>query len=326
MGGCGDASVYGPASTASGGGDAAQASGGSVSSAAVGVGGGTPSATSAGGSGGMSSSSVGQGSGGGPASDFSQPGPFSVAQSSSSLALSGCGFSNAMDYDLYTPTGGEGAPLVVLGHGFQRDKNKMVEMATHMASYGVRVVTPNYCHLTFADTDHEQNAADQVTLATALASGADVIHAGYSAGGTAALLAAASDSATVAVLGLDAVDNGGIAATASATLLVPGLGLVGEPSNCNSNNNDGTYLVGLAAEGTSLRVHDATHCSFEGPTDVLCTGLCGSSTGGQQQLIVQLATAFVAWQAGVDPSGADWVDGSGSQYQQLVASGQISAL
>ena len=159
-----------------------------------------------------------------------------------------------------------------------------------------------------------------------LASGADVIHAGYSAGGTAALLAAASDSATVAVLGLDAVDNGGIAATASATLLVPGLGLVGEPSNCNSNNNDGTYLVGLAAEGTSLRVHDATHCSFEGPTDVLCTGLCGSSTGGQQQLIVQLATAFVAWQAGVDPSGADWVDGSGSQYQQLVASGQISAL
>jgi hypothetical protein len=327
--GCGGESLYHSGGSGSGGG--MQTGTGTASDAATGVGGAAASGASSGGnavaasSSGSETSGVG-GSPPGPMTDFSQAGPFTVAMSTGTMAMPGCGFSNQMTHDLYVPMGGETAPLVALGHGFQRNKDKMVEMANHMASHGVRVVAPNFCHSSIGDTNHEQNAADLVTLVASLAGGAGVIYAGYSAGGTAAILAAKSDASTIALLGLDAVDSDGLAVAAVPHVAVPALGFVGESSSCNSSNNNGTFLVSLAPQGSSVRVHGATHCDFEGPTDFLCTGFCGGTMAGTQQLIKHLATAFVAWRSGVDSSGAQWVKSGGQKYEQLVKGGQLSAL
>jgi hypothetical protein len=256
--------------------------------------------------------------------DFAALGPHAVTIEEGSVLIAGCGTSGAMAYTLYLPAGEPNAPLVALGHGFNRARQNMADMATHMASYGVRVVTPDFCHLSLADTDHLQNGIDQVALAGALAQGAPVIHAGHSAGGLAAILATAQDSAAVALLALDAVDNDGLALAAAPTIGVPAFGLEGEPSSCNSQNNGGASLAKLVPGGSAALAVGATHCDFEGPTGILCTGLCGGAgQGGQSSLIRSLATAFVAWQAGTDSTGVDWVTSSGASYQALEGSGAL---
>jgi hypothetical protein len=83
----------------------------------------------------------------------------------------------------------------------------------------------------------------------------------------------------------------------------------------------------LVPGGTAVHVIGATHCDFEGPTNVGCTLLCGGEgADGQSALIRALATAFIAWQADVDPTGEDWVTASGVTYQALVTDATIETL
>jgi hypothetical protein len=280
------------------------------------------------GQGGAGGESLGTGGGTtepGAVTDFTLAGPLGVSTSDGTVPMAGCGTTDEMAYTLYSPTGEPDALLVVLGHGFNRRRQNMAEMAERMASYGVRVVTFDYCHLSITDTDHPQNGADQVALAATLAEGAPVIHAGYSAGGLAALLATANATG-VALLLLDAVDSDGLGASAAAGIAVPVFGVEGEPSSCNNQSNGGTSPAKLAPGGWATLAIGATHCDFEGPTDWLCTGLCGGQgAGGQRDLIRTLATAFVAWQSGADATGQDWVTTAGASYQSLQTSGLVAS-
>jgi hypothetical protein len=313
----GDSDLQGPGTTIATGGSAAGGGG------AGGVGG-----VPAGGSGGAGGALGGAGGAGGavPVTDFSAPGPYTVTSADGQQPTAGCGVFGQMDYTSYTPDGGQNAPLVVLGHGFQRGRANMAEMAQHMASFGLRVVTPDYCHATAIDSNPQQNATDQVALGHALSNGAPVIHAGHSAGGLASILAAAADTDAVALLALDAVDNGGAGAAAAPGVGMPAFGIDGEPSNCNQNNNNGTHLAKLVPGGSAVLAVGAQHCDFEGPTDLLCTGLCGEGPGQQREIIRTLGTAFVAWRAGIDPTGEDWVTPAGASYQGLVGAGTIQTL
>jgi hypothetical protein len=295
--------------------------------------GGAAGAAGAGGNGGQGGQPATGGAGGAggaaPITDFFEPGPYSVTAADGEYPSPGCGIlDDTLNYTLYTPDGGSAAPLVVLGHGFGRGRDNMVEMAEHMASYGVRVVTPDYCALSIGDTDYPRNATDQVGLAAAVAGGAPVIHAGYSAGGSVAIMATAADSTATALLALDAVNGPqGEGAAAAPGIAVPTFGIDGEPSSCNQNNNGGTHLAKLVPGGTAARAVGATHCDFEGPTNWLCTSTCGGEgQDGQRPLIRALATAFVAWRSGVDPSGEDWVTTAGGNYQRLELDGDISTL
>ncbi|MBW2529035.1 MAG: alpha/beta hydrolase [Deltaproteobacteria bacterium] len=284
--------------------------------------GGSPSGTDAGPLGG---GGVGGTGGAVDVTDFHAPGPYAATVEEGTVPMASCGVAGEMAYTLFVPAGAPGAPLVVLGHGFNRARQNMAEMAAHMASHGVRVVTPDLCHASIADTDHRQNGVEQVALAAALTQGAPVIHAGYSAGGLAAILATAQDSTAVALLALDAVDDDGLAVAAAPTISVPTLGIEGEPSSCNKQNNGGTSVTKLVPGGAATVAVGATHCDFEGPTGILCTGLCGGEgQAGQRQLIRAMATAFVAWQAGTDSTGEDWVTSSGASYQALEGSGAIA--
>lgn len=252
--------------------------------------------------------------------DFLAGGPRSVTSVIDTLDTADC----SLAYTLFTPDGGDAVtPLVVLGHGFARNQQRMAGLAEHIASFGLRVVTPQYCHLSLSDADHVANGRDAVALSLALAGDAPVAHAGYSAGGLAAILAATEDAATVAVLGLDYVDADDLGVAAAVALTTPTLGLLGEPSMCNTDNN-GAPVFDLDGRWAA-RVVGATHCDFEDPTDALCTAFCGEETGALPT-VRAVAAAFLAWQLGVTPSGESWASPGGTEWERLVDEGTLTPL
>ncbi|MCO4773992.1 MAG: alpha/beta hydrolase [Deltaproteobacteria bacterium] len=249
--------------------------------------------------------------------DFTADGGGSVTTSTASETLTSC----SMSYTRYSPGSGAAGPLVVLSHGFARGQAEMANWAGHLASWGVDVITPSLCHASLFDTDHAQNGADLVELVTALGA-SNVIYVGHSAGGLASYAAAAADSRTLALFGLDPVDNdlaGGLTVTA------PSAAVHGVAQQCNTNNN----MIGFYDR--ELRVTDADHCDFENPTNGLCSFGCPSGGSGftDEQIrsaIGQQLTAFVLWQAGLEADGAAYWETSGAGYQALIGSGAASAL
>lgn len=259
-----------------------------------------------------------------PGPDLREQGPYAVRTSSGTAALPGC----SMAYDLRTPAGLDEAPVVVLAHGFQGNRGTMAGWAEHWASWGVRVVTPDLCHATIIDTDHPQNAVDLRALVDELALG-PVIWSGYSAGGLAAVLAAADDDQAVALVGLDMVDASGLGMAAAPGVNVPAFDLVGEPSQCNTTNN-GLAVFGAMPSAQALRITEADHCDFQSPADFLCGLTCTGSNmqfdeGKIMAAILGVSTAAVVWQAGIEPTGAQWWTPGAPWYDELAATGILGA-
>ncbi|MEZ4382749.1 MAG: hypothetical protein R3A79_15540 [Nannocystaceae bacterium] len=253
--------------------------------------------------------------------DFTAPGPFDVDTSDGAAPVGdGC----SMSYTLYAPAGVDDGSLAIVAHGFSQNRGNMAQIAARIASHGVRAVAPDLCHASFIDTDHPQNGADLTLLAEALAPGGDVIYVGYSAGGLATFLAAASDDDTRALLGLDPVDADGLAAAAAPGIDAPTLALHGEPGSCN-NNGASFGLAALVPGAWALRTIDGSHCDFQQDEGFAC-GICGPNHPQVRALIVTLSAAFVAWQAGVDLSGEAWVTAGGAPYEALVRDGAIEPL
>lgn len=257
--------------------------------------------------------------------DFRLPGSFAVTEDASSAALSsGC----TMTYDRRTPAAVADAPVVILAHGFQANRATMANWATHLASWGLDVVTPDLCHATIFDADHAANGADLQLLSEALGIESP-LYAGYSAGGLAAVLAAAADTEARAVLGLDMVDSGGLGLGVAAGIDVPALTLIGGPSMCNDTNN-GQAVYSMMGDGAAIGVTAADHCDFQSPADGLCSGLCGASPGEVDEAtiaatVIGLTTAFVVRHTDVDPTGAQWLAAGEPWYDILTGDGVIYA-
>lgn len=261
-----------------------------------------------------------------PPADFSATGPYPVTSVSDTYNPSGFCY---VSYSVFTPTGAPAAPTVVLTHGFSRTSSAFADLATHIASWGLTVATPTMCHSTPLDSDPPLDAAEMLDF-KAMIGATDVIWAGHSAGGLRSMLAANLDPQTVAVLGLDLTDGDDLALDAAPSLAVPLHGLVGEPGMCNSDGN-GVDVYLAAAGSHAVRVTEADHCDFEDPTDWMCTLLCEESnsqftTDEVKATIRGMATAYLVWQAGVDPSGEDWWTPGHPAYDSLAGSGAISAL
>jgi hypothetical protein len=203
----------------------------------------------------------------------------------------------------------------------------MARLAGHLASWGLPVVNLEFCNSKFWDGNHELNAADMVAVAQKMGIG-KVIYAGFSAGGLAAILAANSDDQTLAFLGLDMVDNNGLAKEKAPNLMVPIYGLIAAPSACNAYNN-GTESYALAPHSNVIEVTDSTHCHFEFPLDGKCSLVCGKgerrfSREIIQQTILGMTTAFLLWQAGIDPNGETWWSEGQLNYLILIDAGYIN--
>lgn len=260
-----------------------------------------------------------------PPTDYSVTGSFSYTSSTSSISVdSDC----TMDVTLYEPSSPRG-PLVVLGHGFIRAPANVEGWAAHWASWGLTVAVPALCHSSAFDSDHEANGEEMAALAGLIQAG-PVVYAGQSAGGLAAGIAAVEDSDAVGMVGLDPVDALGLGAGIYPASTVPMLGLIGEPSLCNSSAN-GEGLVESAADGYAVRVTEADHCDFENVTDwvceLACTGTNASFSDAEiQDAIRGMSTAALFDMGSVVTDGWEWLEPGGIYYDGLLTSGQIQGL
>ena len=255
--------------------------------------------------------------------DWRQRGDAFVTQKTETWSVNGCDSA----VDRYTPDAPVAADLtVVLTHGFSRSNDQMVELADLLASHGFPVVAPNLCHASFTDTDHPQNGRDLAAIADKTGS-ARIVYAGFSAGGLASVLAAAQDGQAVGVVGLDPVDADGLGAAAVAQLAgKPLWATFGTPGGCNSDGNG----LDWAAKDHRLRVAEAEHCDFEGPTDGWCTGFCSESNPNFSDNDIRgtvrgLTIAAIAAEADVAPIDPWWRPG-GVFYDELLAAAAVSVL
>lgn len=242
-------------------------------------------------------------------------GPYAVRTTVVSVALS-C----TTDVSLDLPDGVAPVGLVVLAHGFARDRSHQAELGARLASWGLGVARPDLCHGGPIGVDHPLNGADLVALASLYRGTDPVWYVGHSAGGLAAWLAAAEDPTAAGHLGLDTVDTSNLGASAAVT--VPAAALLGEPEACNSRGNAVAMYDGAA---TLLRLPGADHCDFEGPTDALCTAFCanGASTTAEADARA-MATAWLLWQSGIAPEAEGWWEGPG--FDALVAQGRLEVV
>lgn len=171
-------------------------------------------------------------------------------------------------------------PVIFIGHGFLRSISAMQGWGEYLASAGYTVVIPTFIHSSLLNGNHAKNALDLNALAEKLAPDRQRIYGGFSAGGLAAALAAAGDDQTVALIGLDAVDSGGLAAPALNRLAqkkLPALFLVADPSACNAQNNLLPVLRerGQEAGWRIVILPGTTHGVYEIPYDQRTELFCG---------------------------------------------------
>ena len=230
-------------------------------------------------------------------------------------------------YTYYRPKHLASDVLVILGHGFMRNKRRMADLAQHLASWGLSVVNVEYCNSKLWVGNHDRNGADMAAVSRKLKAG-KVIYVGFSAGGLAAMVAANLDNNTLAVLGLDMVDNQGLGKKIAPNLAVPFFGLIAAPSACNAKNN-GLDSYALSPHSNVIKVEDTSHCHFEFPVDGKCFFVCGQgekrfSRAIIQQTIVGLTTAFLLWQTGLDTKGETWWSDSQLNYKTFRGLGYIT--
>ena len=266
--------------------------------------------------------------------DFSQWGPhwpYGVTKETRTASVSNC---SSMEYEVYTPYADD-PPTVILGHGFARGSSVMTGWAMHLSSWGVEVLLPTLCHYNvFAGVDHEMNGQNMRELA-ALHGATNVVYAGHSAGGLAAIIAASQDPTAAGVLGLDATDTDGVPGVPdligtgyAGDVTVPAFSIRGEPSSCNAESN-GLNLFRMMGDYTAIKITSADHCDFENPTDMVCTLNCENSSPSFSDseirpVITTLATAAVVTMTDVSQGGAIWWTDAG--LDQWIQSGIVQDL
>ncbi len=259
-------------------------------------------------------------------SNLDQEGPYSASSTSESISLSSC--DSAMTYT-QVQTSAPDAPTVIIAHGFLRSSGNMIDWGGHLGSWGFNALVVDMCNF----ADHAANGQSLAELASSLGISSP-LYMGFSAGGLASLVAAANSN-PMGVLTLDPVDDmGGTGSSVYGQVNAPLLGLIGEPSDCNSQNNSLSLLQGTGAAHI-FRVTDADHCDFEAPTDDLCEngvlgfGACGNtnasiSDDSIRSTIRSMGTAGLLWLSGNNADGELWWDGS--ENQNLQSQGLISPL
>lgn len=249
----------------------------------------------------------------------------SVTFSSSEGAIksdSGC----TVNYTQFLPDTYQGEVVVILAHGFFRNQKTQKQLAEHLASWGLNVVTVDFCNSKPWNGHHDKNGADMVLVANAL-NAQSVIYSGFSAGGLAAIIASSLDTRTKAYLGLDMVDNFDKGIAAAPQVAAPVFGLVAESSMCNAKNN-GLQAYNKIEQANLYQISGARHCDFEYPFDKKCSLACGKTKAPYaredvQSTILGLTTALLLWQSGLDTEAKSWWENSASNTKLFIENNRI---
>jgi len=238
---------------------------------------------------------------------------------------SGC----KVKFTQFVPENHQGEMVVILGHGFFRNQKTQKELAQHLASWGLHVVTMDFCNSRPWNGHHDKNGADMVKVADVIGA-KSVIYSGFSAGGLAAFIASSQDARTKAYFGLDMVDNFDKGIEAAPQVKAPIFGLIAESSMCNAKNN-GLDVYAKTEQKVLFKVSGATHCDFEYPFDKLCSIACGKNEEPYtrediQETILGLTTALFLWQSGVDLEAKSWWEKDSEKIQLFINSKRLEVL
>ena len=190
--------------------------------------------------------------------------------------------------DLFLPAKAEGAPLVVISHGFSRNRRTMAGWGGMLAAKGFVVATLDLPAL----ADHERNGRALNELLVKLRDGtllgntkpsARAALVGFSAGGLWTLLAASRDTNVVCWVGLDPVGLGRMGTRPARELHIPSFVLRAESAPWNANGNAKEIFESLPGPALSLIVKDATHVDPENPTSRAADWACGKSAPERRQ-------------------------------------------
>lgn len=187
-------------------------------------------------------------------------------------------------------------PLVVVAHGFWRSRAQMAAWGAHFSGLGYATAVPDLP----AWADHARNGRALSALVASLLAhppqglGLDrdrVALVGFSAGGLAALLAAADAPGIRLWVGLDPVDRDGLGARAAQRFRGTAVILQAEPSACNGHGSAKGIAESLGSRVSVTRIAGATHVDAEWPTTRLARLACGGSDERRRQQFVAIATA-----------------------------------
>ena len=246
-----------------------------------------------------------------------QPAPFAVDSQATTLAGA------RVTVDVYRPleTLAEGAdppdaqaaaaPVAIVAHGFSRDRTRGRDLGRDLAAAGIVAIVPDLPNV----VDYWGNAAAIRDVVAQLERGAfglpptwrgQLVLIGTSAGGVATLIAASKLPGIAGWIGLDPVDRSGTAALAAANVSVPAIVLLGDPSVCNLFGSGRSIAQSVPTLLRAQRLHGASHCDFEGPTNSFCRNVCGKGARGMDETVrretVDAALAMLRERAG--PAGA----------------------
>lgn len=214
------------------------------------------------------------------------PLPEGVGKHSQKLGLAG----ESMKVDFYLPRVPTSAPVVVIAHGFSRNRKTMAGWGGLLAQQGFISIVPDLPTW----TDHERNGRAIAELLAEVQAGKFIQQpkpsgraglVGFSAGGMATLLAAAGNTNVSCWVGLDPVGKGHQATQAAAALDIPSFVLRAEPSRWNAHGNAGQIFAALPGPAFSLVVNHASHVDAENPTSRAAEWACGESDPERREVI-----------------------------------------
>ena len=204
--------------------------------------------------------------------------PAGVTKRTEELTLAG----KPVTVDFYLPPLSGPAPVVVIAHGFSRNRKTMAGWGDLLAREGFLAVVPDLP----AWADHARNGRALVELLAEVQAGKVLPQqktsgraalVGFSAGGFSTLLAAAGNTNVSCWVGLDPVALGQSATRAAESLALPCFVLRAEPAPWNANGIARQTFAALPGPAFSLAVKHASHVDAENPTSRAAEWACGKS-------------------------------------------------
>ena len=213
------------------------------------------------------------------------PLPAGVTKSTEKLVLTG----KTVKVDFYLPSAAGPVPVVVIAHGFSRNRKTMAGWGAMLAAQGFLSVVPDQPSL----SDHARNGRALVELLAAVQEGKLISQpklngraalVGFSAGGLSTLLATGGNTNVSCWVGLDPVAMGAAATLAAESLHIPCFVLRAEPASWNANGSARRTFMSLPGPAFTLAVKDATHVDAECPTSLAADWICGQSDPARREV------------------------------------------
>ena len=197
-------------------------------------------------------------------------------------------------FDLYLPPSAEPRPLVIVAHGWLRDRTRMVGWGQRLSEEGFVAAVPDLPTV----SDHPRNGRAMNELIAWLCANAPasahidksrIGMLGYSAGGLSTLLAAADNHSVRIWVGLDPVELRNLGAAAAQRFHRTAVVVRAPPSSWNHEGNAALLMHALPKGCVDLMVPNAIHIDPEWPTDWQAELVMGKSSEARREQFVKYA-------------------------------------